>query len=170
MKPIKVIGAMAMKCTKKGKICRSLEKSGIIGKYLNEESWSEERKLEKVTEKMEKKLKIGKKGDKVRNIAESTSWSREEEEINEKGETKKVTKGKINIELVELSDSDSYEDIGEGEEIYQSDEEEGDEDWSKIDESELPRENENLDGSKQLIRGDYREKRCSQCDEWGAGM
>ena len=171
MKPIKVVGAMAMKCTKKGKICKNLEKSGIIGKYLSEESWSEERKLEKVTEKMEKKLKIGKKGDKVKNIAESTSWSREEEEISEKGETRKVTKGKIDIELVELSDSDSYEDIGDEEEIFQSDEEEGeDEDWSKIDESKLPKENEDLDEAKHLIRGDYRDKKCSQCDEWGAGM
>ena len=131
MRPIKVVGAMTTESSKKEEKSNSPGKSGIIGKYMNEESWSEERKLERVTEKMEKKLKIGKKGNKVRNIAESTSWSKEEEEINEEGETRKVIKEKVDIEVVELSDSDNYEDIGE--KIYQSDED-GDE-WSKIDES-----------------------------------
>ena len=110
LRPIKVAGAMAMKCIKKEKICKNLEKGGIIGKYLSEESWSEERKLEKVAEKMEKDLNIGKENEETPSGSNS-GIEVENEERNKKGSSEeKAEIESSGIEVVDLRDSGNEEE------------------------------------------------------------
>ena len=63
-----------------------------------------------MVEKLQKKLKIGKKGEKVRNLEQTANEPKEEEEMNVEGGDKKIAKEVNEIELVKISDSENNEE------------------------------------------------------------